>query len=81
MKIYYEVQDSEGAVRSFPALEDAVIFADENGSKLISEVGGSWTDYGKCWFCEDWYDVCDINRGGTCSRCERCIEDHNGPQE
>lgn len=80
MEIYYEVQGGKDGVRCFHSLEDAVEFADANGCELISEVGGSWTDYSKCEWCEEWYDVNDINRAGVCYRCERAIEDHMGPQ-
>lgn len=80
MEIYYEVGCHDGSVQAFHSLEDAIAYADKNKCTAISEIGGSWTDYKKCEWCEEWYDTCDINRGGICYRCERAIEDHNGPQ-
>lgn len=62
-------------------LEEAIAHADKHGYELISEIGGSYTDYGKCWFCGEWYDVNDLIADDTCYRCARAIEDHNGPQE
>ena len=79
-KIYYEVPHPNGGIKTFDSLDDAIIFADNNGAKIISEVGGSWTDFEKCWFCEEWFDSCELNSGGTCGRCEVAIEDHCGKQ-
>ena len=81
METYYEVQCGDNAVQVFHNLEDAIAHADANGYKLISEIGGSWTEYEKCEWCEEWYDSNDIGRTGICYRCERAIEDHNGPQD
>ena len=61
MEIYYEVQSSEGGIQVFHTLEDATAYADAQGFSLVSEIGGSWTEYGKCEWCEEWYDVYDLN--------------------
>lgn len=81
MEIYYEVQDNKDGVRCFHTLEDATDYADAQGFSLVSEIGGSWTDYYKCEWCGEWLDNNDINVAGICYRCERAIEDHMGPQE
>lgn len=77
MKTYYEVSHGD-EVLSFDELEEATAFADENGCKAISEIGGSWTDYEKCNFCGEWTDICFLNAHGDCSRCEAAILSHGG---
>ena len=59
-------------------LEGAIDFAEKNGVDLICEIGGSWTEYGKCKFCGEWVDITELNEYGDCSRCETAIRDHNG---
>ena len=81
MEIYYEVQSDEKEVRAFHSLEEAINFADKHGSELICEIGGSWMEYGKCWFCGEWFGVSELNSENECSRCEDAIRDHFGYQE
>jgi len=78
---YYEVSCGNDGVRAFDDLDEATAYADASGYTLISEIGGSWTEYGKCWFCGEWFDVCELNNNDECSRCECAIRDHFGYQE
>lgn len=81
MEIYYEVPCKDGGVQCFHSLDAAIEYADKNECTKISEVGGSWVEYGKCWFCGEWFDICELNAGDECSRCEAAIRDHFGYQE
>lgn len=64
---------------AFDTLEEAIEFADNNENiTLISEIGESWTEYGKCGFCGEWYENTELNIEGDCPRCEVAIRDHNG---
>lgn len=61
---------------AFDTLEDAIIYADENGIELISEIGGNWADFEKCWFCGEWFESTELNTNGTCWRCDVAIKNH-----
>lgn len=74
-KTYYEIAH-EGTLNAFDTLVDAIEFAEENGITTIQEIGGCWTEYEKCWFCEEWFDVSELNTKNECSRCESAIRDH-----
>ena len=74
---YYEVSEGD-YIRSFDTLEEAIEHCDKYGYTLISEIGGNWLDYEKCWFCEDWYESSELNKDGVCRRCDIAIKDHNG---
>lgn len=77
MKHYFEVGIGwELAI--FESLENAIEYADKNGGTLISEIGGNWSDFEKCWFCNEWYESTELNKDGVCQRCEVAIKDHNG---
>lgn len=78
MEHYYEVQCEPGVVQSVGTLENAILFADRFGYTKISEIGGNWADYEKCWFCEEWYESTELNSNGVCCRCDIAIKDHNG---
>ena len=78
-KTYYEIAH-EGTLNAFDSLEDAIEFAEENNITTIQEIGGCWTEYEKCWFCEEWFDVSELNTNNECSRCESAIRDHFGYQ-
>lgn len=66
---YYEI-GIKGEIIAFDDLDDAIAFADENDIELISEIGGAYDDYMKCWFCGDWSPVGDMNNNDLCYRCE-----------
>lgn len=74
-KTYYEIAH-EGTLNAFDSLEDAIEFAEENGITTIQEIGGCWTEFEKCWFCEEWFDTNELNTNNECSRCESAIRDH-----
>ena len=78
-KTYYEIAH-EGTLNAFDSLEDAIEFAEENNITTIQEIGGCWTEFEKCWFCEEWFDVSELNTNNECSRCESAIRDHFGYQ-
>ena len=78
-KTYYEIAH-EGPLNAFDSLEDAIEFAEENNITTIQEIGGCWTEFEKCWFCEEWFDVSELNTNNECSRCESAIRDHFGYQ-
>lgn len=75
---YYEITAEHGCVIGFEELEDAIEYADKHGATMISQIGGSFTDYEKCAFCGEWFDCCELNEHGDCSRCEQAIKDHGG---
>ena len=79
-KTYYEIAH-EGTLNAFDTLEDAIEFAEENNITTIQEIGGCWTEFEKCWFCGEWFDVNELNTNNECSRCESAIRDHFGYQK
>lgn len=72
MDRYFEV-DGVGEIVSFDNLDDAIEFADSIGSRHISEIGGSWTDYAVCDFCGHWFDACHLNTHDECPICQQII--------
>ena len=64
---YYEIY-REGETLAFDTLDEAIAFANENDCTTICEIGGSWDEYEKCWFCQEWR--CDTNTQGLCEHCE-----------
>lgn len=74
-KTYYEIAH-EGTLNAFDTLEDAIEYAEENGITTIQEIGGCWSEFEKCWFCEEWFSASELNTNNECSRCESAIRDH-----
>lgn len=72
MKHYYEIDDN-GYLTAFDDIETAIEYADRNGCSVISEIGGNWTDFEKCWFCGEWFDVCELNKEELCKSCELAL--------
>ena len=82
MKTYYEIVkrvedqpedgiDYKGCLYAFDTLEEAIAFADTDGTvTVISEIGGSWDEYEKCWWCEEWKPSTDF--GTAPDLCEKC---------
>ena len=66
----------EGEIQAHGSLEEAIAFADKNNCPIISEVGGNWSEWQKCTFCNDWFDSCELNIEGHCEICEMVIKDH-----
>lgn len=74
MKTYYEIEHKEsGGVIGFEDLENAIEYAESNECGLICEVGGSWTEFKKCWFCGEWVDVTEMNDNDLCNHCENYL--------
>ena len=76
---YYETFTTEGEKTYFVAfdtLEEAIEYAEANGCKTIQEYGGNYTEYEKCEFCGEWYDVSELNIENYCERCQIAIKDH-----
>ena len=74
-KTYYELAHKD-TLCAFDSLEQAIEYAEKHNIKTIQEIGGSWAEYEKCWFCEEWFDVSELNTNNECSRCETAIRDH-----
>jgi len=77
---YYEVENKQtntggmpAGVVAFDTLEEAIKYADENGADEINEIGGSWDDFRKCWFCCEWVPVCELNKNDLCDHCENYL--------
>ena len=89
MKHYYEVYkithsdqplepdgiDLKGSCEAiaFEDLESAVECANEIGAEDIAEIGGSWDEFKKCWFCEEWVPVTEMNKNNLCDHCENYL--------
>lgn len=78
MKTYYETytNENDACFHAFDTLEEAIEFAEENGCTTIQEIGGSYTEFEKCEFCGEWYDVSEMNIENYCERCQIAIQDH-----
>jgi hypothetical protein len=78
MTVWYEVaiRDQVNAfpeIDAFEDIEEAIVFADENGADIIYECGGSYDTFGKCWFCEQWVPLYELDRENTCHRCQLAL--------
>ena len=74
---YYEVENKSTPADALPAgvvgfddLESAIEYAAANGADLICEIGGSWEEFRKCWFCEEWVPTSELNKNDLCEHCE-----------
>lgn len=77
--IYYETFDTDGekcSVCAFDTLEEAIGHAESSGCETIQQNGGSYTEYEKCVFCGEWFDVSEMNIENYCERCQIAIKDH-----
>lgn len=54
-------------------LDEAITYAESHGCDLIAEIGGSWAEYKKCWFCEEWHDITTLNKNDLCDHCENYL--------
>ena len=70
--------DWKGACYACDTFDEAVQIAESVGAELISEIGGSWEEFAKCWFCEEWQPITEINNNGCCDRCARAIWSREG---
>ena len=78
--VYYEVEHN-AKTHEFATIEEAIEFADANECEVIAEIGGSWDEFKKCWFCGDWFTVGELISTGVCARCAQAIESHEGRQQ
>lgn len=76
MPHYYETS-TKGEIQSHETLEQAIEFANANNCEIISEIGGNWEEFQKCWFCDDWFISTELIGTGVCARCDRAIADHS----
>jgi hypothetical protein len=74
-KTYYELAH-KGTPCDFDTLDEAIDYAEKHNITTIQEIGGCWEEYEKCWFCEEWFAVSELNVNNECSRCEASIRDH-----
>ena len=84
MKHYYETNhrnpgDEFETLTAHDTLEDAITFAEAHAIPTIYEIGGSWDEYGRCWFCGEWYPVIELDRE-TCRGCRLAIWSHEGKE-
>ena len=77
MEHYYEVENKRAPQDGLPAgviafedFESAIEYAEQHGCEIISEIGGSWTDFAKCAICGEWVDICELNKNNLCTKCE-----------
>lgn len=78
-EIYYETSHYTDE-NNFPLtvahddFEAAAQYADEHGIEEIEEIGGSFTIFRKCWWCEEWFDVCELSEQDECPHCEAYLK-------
>ncbi len=72
---HYEPGATYPTVVSHATIDEAIDFANAHNCTIISEIGGYWTEFEKCDFCHDWFNISDL-KDGLCEDCERAIEEH-----
>ena len=71
MQEYFETVHNEPG-QDFPTttahddLESAIEFAEAHN---IPTIYGEYDTYEKCWFCEQWIPICEIQSDGACDMC------------
>lgn len=72
MKIYYETAHRDTGdfpiLTAHDTLEDAIQFAEANGITTIYQIGGSYDEYEKCEWCDEWHHLEKLT-DGLCWRC------------
>ena len=76
---HYEPGDTYPTATAHDTLENAIEFAETHKCTTITEVGGNWCEFGKCSFCGEWVDSCDLDTETICTDCQRAIADHSDP--
>lgn len=76
--VHYNTGDEFATTTAHDTLDEAIEFANAHGIGTIYEIGGSWSEFGKCSFCHEWVDLCALDHENICSDCRRAIEEHNG---
>ena len=75
---HYEPGDTYPTATAHDTLENAIEFAETHNITTISEIGGNWDEWEKCWFCGEWFPVSDLNTNNECFQCEQAIKSHGG---
>jgi hypothetical protein len=65
--------DYKGLCIACDTFEEATQTADENDADYICEIGGSWDEYKKCWFCGEWVSIDCLNKNDLCDHCENYL--------
>lgn len=83
MKHYYETSHQEPGqhhptVTAHDNLDAAITYANTHNINIIYEIGGAWDEYGRCWFCGEWFSLCQLNNRNECERCEIALIQHGG---
>lgn len=73
--VYYETS-TKGEIQAHDTIEQAIEFAEQNNCEIISEIGGNYDEWQKCWFCGEWYTTSELIGTGVCARCAVAIKDH-----
>jgi hypothetical protein len=55
---------------AFEDFDEAVAYAEEHNIEYITEIGGSWDEFKKCWWCQEWVTSSDMNINDLCYQCE-----------
>ena len=58
----------------FEDFDEAVVYAEEHNIEYITEIGGSWDEVKKCWWCEEWTPSSDMNTNDLCYTCESYLK-------
>lgn len=74
-KHYYEIY-KDGCKFCHDTLDEAIECADAIGADFISEIGGYWSEFEKCWGCGEWIPCDEINKDGLCENCEARGREH-----
>lgn len=82
---YYETThrnpgDEFATTTTHDTLEGAFEFAEAHNIRTVYEIGGSWSEFGRCTFCSEWVDLTDLDNEGICSDCRRAIAEHSAPE-
>lgn len=65
---YYELY-THGENTIFDTLEDAIEFANKNDMSIIQEIGGGWTEFKRCGWCDEWVDSNELRHSWACDQC------------
>ena len=67
---YYEIVNPvTRKTHTFNDIDDAITYAESVGAVSVQEIGGSWYEFTRCAWCEEWQPLCDFD--GTCY-CVNC---------
>lgn len=80
MTEYYETVHLEPGsefetITAHDTLDEAIEFAEAHN---IPTIYGYLDTFEKCWFCGEWYPICEMDNENTCKRCQMAIWSHEG---